>query len=165
MSLFQFRVILGLLATLLATAPQDASAGRQAEAPPARLSGCAVTPFQSTPYPYAGLTRVPWVEAQPVSAGITGHLFRVPFGGPRGTQPLHTGEGKILWRVKRETLGALEISGRNLSQKRETLRQIAHRASGIDYPSLPVFPTPGCWQLVLRTVNLQGMRPRPQLPS
>lgn len=120
------------------------------------VSRCPVTPFQSRPSPYPGLTHVPWVKAQPAAAGITGYLFRVPRGSPRGTVPLQTGMGKILWRVDRDTQGTLEIRGRNLSQERETLHQVVHRASGIDYPSGPVFPTPGCWQLVLRTNDDQG---------
>lgn len=117
---------------------------------------CPATPFQSTPYRYPGLTHVPWVKAQPAAAGITGHLFRIPPGSPWRTLPLRTGGGKILWRVNRETQGVLEISARNLSTGHDSFRVVIRRASGIDYPSGPVFPTPGCWKLTLRTADYQN---------
>jgi hypothetical protein len=128
-------------------------------------AGCRATPVHTTPFRRQDLRGIPWLTAAPTSAGITGYLFfRRP--GARGTAAyLHAGgtmpDGattKILWVVRNARGGrVLSITGRNLTGG-GTMRQLIPRASSpaTDYPSILNVPAPGCWQLQLRSGNVQG---------
>src|SRR5579883_629687 len=104
---------------------------------------CATTPVHDTPLEGNGIPGTPWVQAEPVSAGITGHLFV-------GNRLLHTNgwmpDGtttKTYWRLAdgQGQIG-LTITGRDLSSGRGS-RSVT-LSNGI-----LIVPTPGCWQLDL----------------
>jgi len=122
---------------------------------------CKATPVSTTPFRRLDLRNVPWLAAAPSSAGITGHLFfRHP--GARGAEAeLHTGgempggaSTKILWLIDNPDVGvALQITGRNL-----TGSGVMHQtfAGSREVPSIIRIPTPGCWELQLRSGKVQG---------
>ena len=122
-----------------------------------RPTDCAPTPVQTAPWPgdISGLASVPWVQADPVSAGVVGHLYY-------GNRPMATnGEfpdgaaTKILWTIHNPDAGEdSELSGVNLTGA-GTYHQIfaaassGHRISRLQVPSLLELPRPGCWELTV----------------
>ena len=136
---------------------EDASSLTTASPVTSAPGACPATPFQTEPFPEAGLGGVPWVRAVPADVGITAHLFRLRTADPRRTQPLQAGRGKILWEIRDPRRGdTLEITGRNLAAPGQTLRETAGRALSPDcaYPSDVTFPGPGCWRLDLASGEL-----------
>jgi hypothetical protein len=125
-----------------ATASRTASPGSAA---------CLATTIRTSGSPVAA---IPWVQAEPASAGIAGVLFY-------GNRPLHTDgrfpdhtAAKILWVVRHPAVGQqIEIAGQNLTgtgvvQQRED--GVASAAPGYrEFPSIVDLPTPGCWRLSL----------------
>ncbi len=123
---------------------------------------CPVNPVYAGALGIEGLTDVPWVKADPLSAQITAFLFFVE-PGYRQThtyQPLHTGgrypdgsrNTKILWVLNVSAPpDTVVITGVKVSSPQETFQQAFPLAGapgpGWDYPSIVNVPTPGCWQM------------------
>lgn len=124
---------------------------------------------------------IPWVQAQPASSGILGHLFYTPFTlTEKGTyRLLHTGGAnpadgantKILWTIDHPSIsGILQIDGTNLSNPGKTFRQTINPNTGStnpdaalavvlsqnQYPSIVVVPSAGCWQLRITSGQASG---------
>jgi hypothetical protein len=116
----------------------------------------------------AGPEGVPWIKAGSPSSGIIGYLF---FIGPEASknqayQPLHTGgrypdgrNTKILWVIDSSNASnSIEITGKKVSATHETFQQsfpMALSPAG-NYPSIVNVPTPGCWQLRLKSGTITG---------
>jgi hypothetical protein len=129
---------------------------------------CHLTPVylvQST----QGLEGVPWMKAEPPSSGIVAYLFFADQGSSNKNQtyrPLHTGGSypngnstKILWVIDSpHAANTIEIVGKKLSDDHETFRQIFQMALSPagNYPSGVNIPTPGCWQLQLKSGAITG---------
>ncbi len=104
---------------------------------------CAPTPVHDRPLQGNGIPGTPWVQAEPVSAGITGHLFV-------GNRLLHTdgwmpdgATTKTYWRLADgHGQTGITITGRDLSAGRGS--RSVPLSNGI-----LILPTPGCWQLEL----------------
>jgi hypothetical protein len=115
----------------------------------------------TTPFHRPDLRNIPWLAAAPRSAGITGTLFFRHVGAHGTGAYLHTGgrmpDGsatKILWLIDNPDAGAtLEIIGRNLTGS-GAMRQTF--AGSSEVPSIVRVPTPGCWQLQLRSGKVRG---------
>jgi hypothetical protein len=125
-------------------------------------SSCPATPVHQGGSGY--LSGIPWVQAQPTSSGIVGHLFYAQSATTKsGTYRfLHTGGGypdgsttKILWIVDNpQASGPLLIDGSNLSNPGKTFQQTL--ASGGEIPSIVVAPSAGCWLLLISSCNARG---------
>jgi len=139
------------------------------------LASCAATPLRHTSFP--GLN-IPWIKAAPSSAGIAGHLFFVYPGARGGDADLHTGgvmpnggSTKILSLIAHgDTTVTLVIDGRNLTGAGRT-HQVFPRAAGVggivgvQYPSIVVVPTPGCWRFLLHSGAAAGTVTLPVIDS
>jgi hypothetical protein len=105
-----------------------------------------------------------WVQAQPTSSGIVGHLFYAHSATTKsGTYRfLHTDGGypdgsttKILWMVNSpQASGPLHIDGTNLSHPGKTFHQTV--AGEAEIPSIVVVPSAGCWRLHISSGNATG---------
>jgi hypothetical protein len=112
----------------------------------------------------ANLSGIPWVQAQPTSSGIVGHLFYAQSATTKsGTyRYIHTGGGypdgsatKILWIVDHpQASGPLQIDGTNLSDPGKTFHQTI--AGEGEIPSIVVVPSIGCWRLQIVSGNTNG---------
>lgn len=126
-------------------------------------ASCPITPVFTGSLGRPNLDVLPWMKAEPASSGIVAYLF---FAGPVSSdtqtyRPLHTGGGypdgsstKILWSINNPNASvALEITGKKLSAGHETFQQTFPMASSPwgDYPSIVNVPTPGCWQVQLKS--------------
>jgi len=158
----------GLVASVIALAvsaqrhvPAGMDSGAGANAAVAR---CAVTPIRTSSLHQRDLAGLPWIEARPVSSGITGYLFYAyglhgTAAEPRihGTMP-DGRSTKILWRIENAKAGrVLNVDGRNLTGG-GAMHQLIPRASSpaTDYPSILNVPAPGCWQFSLTSGALRG---------
>ena len=125
---------------------------------------CPITPvFTGSSLGSPDLDFLPWMKAEPTSSGIVAYLFFVlpGFATTHTYRPLHTSGGypdgsttKILWSINNPNASvALEITGKKLSAGHETFQQTFPMASSPrgDYPSIVNVPTPGCWQLHLKS--------------
>lgn len=125
---------------------------------------CPVTPVFTGPSGGSpNLDFLPWMKAEPTSSGIMAYLFFVlpGFATTHTYGPLHTGGSypdgrttKILWSINNPNRStALEITGKKLSAGHETFQQMFPMAAfpGGDYPSNVNVPTPGCWQLQIKS--------------
>lgn len=130
----------------------------------AATARCAATPIRTTPFPERGLGPLPWIEASPVSSGITGHLFYA-YGLHGKAAELHTHgmmsggrSTKILWVIKHAGSGRmLNITGRNLSRGGTMHQRFPVAISPANnYPSILDVPTPGCWRFQLSSGTVQG---------
>jgi hypothetical protein len=117
---------------------------------------------------------IPWVQAQPASSGILGHLFYTPFTlAEKGTYRfLHTGGAdpgdgtnmKILWTIEHPAISEiLQIDGTNLSSTGRTFHQTVNpdadatvALSQSQYPSIVVVPSAGCWQFQITSGQARG---------
>lgn len=126
-------------------------------------ASCPLTRVFTGPLGRPNLAVLPWMKADPASSGIVAYLF---YAGPVSSdaqtyRPLHTGGGypdgsttKILWSINNPNASvALEITGKKLSAGHETFQQTFPMASSPlgDYPSIVNVPTPGCWQLQIKS--------------
>ena len=126
-------------------------------------ASCPLTPVFTGSLGRSNLDVLPWMKAEPASSGIVAYLF---FAGPVSSatqtyRPLHTSGGypdgsstKILWSISNPNASsALEITGKKLSAGHETFHQTVPMASSPlgDYPSIVNVPTPGCWQVQLKS--------------
>lgn len=126
-------------------------------------ASCPITPVFTGSLGRPNLDVLPWMKAEPASSGIVAYLF---YAGPVSSdtqtyRPLHTGGGypdgsttKILWSINNPHASAvLEITGKKLSAGHETFQQTFPMALSPrgDYPSIVNVPTPGCWQLQLKS--------------
>lgn len=125
-------------------------------------SSCPATPvYQGGP---GKLSAIPWVQAQPTSSGIVGHLFYAQSATTKsGTYRfLHTGgsypdgsASKILWIVDSpQASGPLQIDGTNLSNPGKTFHQTIEGSGEI--PSIVVVPSAGCWRLQISSGKATG---------
>jgi hypothetical protein len=127
-------------------------------------ASCPITPVFTGPSGGSpNLDFLPWMKAEPTSSGIVAYLFFVlpGFATTHTYGPLHTGGGypdgsttKILWSINNPNASAaLEITGKKLSAGHETFQQTFPMASSPrgDYPSIVNVPTPGCWQLQIKS--------------
>jgi hypothetical protein len=127
-------------------------------------ASCPITPVFTGPSGGSpNLDFLPWMKAEPTSSGIVAYLFFVlpGFATTHTYRPLHTGGGypdgsttKILWSINNPNASvALEITGKKLSAGHETFQQTFPMASSPrgDYPSIVNVPTPGCWQLQIKS--------------
>lgn len=125
-------------------------------------SSCHATPvYQGGP---GKLSDIPWVQAQPISAGIRGYLFYAQSATTKSAtyRFLHTGGGypdgsatKILWMVDSpQASGPLQIDGTNLSTPGKTFHQTIEGSGEI--PSIVVVPSAGCWRLHIISGNATG---------
>lgn len=140
------------------TTPSPPSSPTLVTIPSPPPPGCPVTPVHLEPFPSQHLGP-PWLQADPVSSGITAHLFY-------GLRPLHTGgqfpDGaatKILWVITNpDARFELEVTGRNLSNSQGTYHEIfpAAASPSNNYPSLIDVSTPGCWQFTLKSGTVVG---------
>jgi hypothetical protein len=134
-------------------------------------NGCLVTPLQHAPFQpdrASSISAIPWIQAVPVSSGITGHLFYAPRPLPLSDPfiPLYTngiapggGTTKILWTIENtHSSSELEITGTQLAPGHGSFQQTFPAASSpsTDYPSIVDVPTPGCWQLTLASGTVTG---------
>lgn len=144
-------------------ASQPLPTGTQGSATPLPSStGCPATPIETRPFRRADLATIPWIQAQPPSSGMTGHLFYV-YGN---NQPLHTGgktpdgrNTKILWVIDNPQAGnELEIIGTNLSTTSDSFHETDQEALSppTDYPSIVTVPTPGCWLFTLKSGSVSA---------
>jgi hypothetical protein len=131
-------------------------------------AGCPITPIYTNPYSGPGSGSIPatlpWVQAEPASSGITGHLF---YAIDSQHYFLHTGgqfsdgpADKILWLIENpHATNQLEIKGTALSNPQETLDEVfpAATSPADNYPSIINAPTAGCWQLTLTSGQLTGI--------
>lgn len=119
-------------------------------------------------------SEIPWIQAQPASSGIMGHLFYSPFTlAEKNTYRfLHTGGAnpvdgtntKILWTIEHPAIsGMLQIDGTNLSSPGKTFHQTINPDAGStavlsqnQYPSIVVVPSAGCWQLHITSGQASG---------
>lgn len=129
--------------------------------------GCPITPIYTSPYSGPGSntipTTLPWVQAEPASFGITGHLFYAI--NPQHYY-LHAGgqfpggpADKILWLIENpHATQELEIRGTALSNPQETFDEVFSAASSPadNYPSIVNVPTAGCWQVTLTSGLVTG---------
>ena len=124
---------------------------------------CAMTPIHSELWPAAspadaGLSRVPWIEAEPPSAGIVGHLFY-------GNRPLHVGgefpdqsRAKVLWEFDAPVRG-LSIRATELGAESSPvalMEEMVDSTLATHWPSFLDIPTPGCWQVALSATDEGG---------
>jgi hypothetical protein len=127
-------------------------------------ASCPITPVFTGPSGGSpNLDFLPWMKAEPTSSGIVAYLFFVlpGFATTHTYRPLHTGGGypdgsttKILWSINNPNASvALEIIGKKRSAGHETFQQTFPMASSPrgDYPSIVNVPTPGCWQLQIKS--------------
>lgn len=152
-------IALAFVSQLRLPVVSDAATGAGVAAP-----RCALTPIRTTPFHVRDLAPLPWVEANPVSAGITGHLFYA-YGLQGRAAALHTHgtmpdgrSTKILWVIEHARADrVLTIEGRNLAGS-GTLHQLVPRAlsPATDYPSIVDVPAPGCWLLRLTSGTVRG---------
>jgi hypothetical protein len=137
---------------------------RQLKPEGALPSSCPATPVYQGQGGSGYLSGIPWVQAQPTSSGIVGHLFSAQSATTKsGTYRfLHTGGGypdgsttKILWRVDSpQASGPLQIDGTNLSTPGKTFHQTI--AGEGEIPSIVVVPSAGCWRLQIISGNVNG---------
>jgi hypothetical protein len=137
-------------------------------------SSCPVTPIYQGGPPNPFITSaLPWVQAQPTSSGIIGHLFFTGTTAGSGTYRfLHTGGGypdgsstKILWTIDHpHILNQIQIDGTNLSSAGMTFHQTIDPGVGSwavpspeQYPSIVVVPSAGCWRLQISSGLAQGI--------
>jgi hypothetical protein len=151
--------VLALTAQLQVPVGMNSVAGVEAAA-----AHCAATPIRTTPFPEHGLGPLPWIEASPASAGITGHLFYA-YGLHGKAAELHTHgvmpherSTKILWVIKHAGTGRmLNIAGRNLTGGGTMHQRFPVAISPANnYPSILDVPTPGCWRFQLGSGTVQG---------
>jgi hypothetical protein len=123
---------------------------------------CPITPihgerWQGTQAGDEGLEVIPWVRAEPVSAGLVGHLFF-------GSRPLHTGgrfhdggNAKVLWQSDRP-LSAMRITAVDLAGGGQPVTIVDAPASTgeTQWPSLVDIPSAGCWRVDLRARDPDG---------
>lgn len=100
---------------------------------------------------------IPWVQAEPASSGIYGHLFyynsypNVQYATmpPHGVAPDGQGTTKILWVITGNPSPVnLRVTGRRIGGS-DSLEQTFDKTGGNQYPSIINVPSPGCWQLQL----------------
>jgi hypothetical protein len=118
---------------------------------------CRLSPVHSEPWTggIAGLENVPWIQAEPASAGLSGHLFF-------GNQPLHVNgqfpdgrSTKLLWIVDNAQAGTgLSFTAINLTGGGQVSRVLSEPGAGpaspmTQVPSVIDLPEPGCWELTL----------------
>jgi hypothetical protein len=191
------RYILGLIVLLMLVAGCTTSSQQPSRTPSAASSETAVSPSTSarqlrpedalpvscsaTPIYWGGQanifvsSEIPWVQAQPASSGIMGHLFYTPFTlAEKGTYRfLHTGGAdpadgtnmKILWTIEHPGItDILQIDGTNLSSPGKTFHQTINpdgsataALSQSQYPSIVVVPSAGCWQLRISSGQARGI--------
>ena len=136
-------------------------------------SSCPVTPIYQGGPPTPFITSdLPWIQAQPTSSGIVGHLFFAGTTTGNGIYRfLHTGGGypdgsstKILWTIDHpHILDQLQIDGTNLSHPALTFNQTINPSaspssvpSPEQYPSIVVVPNAGCWRLQVSSGMAHG---------
>ena len=148
---------------------------RQLEPESALPASCSATPvYQGGKASAFVSSEIPWVQAQPDSSGILGHLFYTPSTlAEKGTYRfLHTGGAnptdgtnmKILWTIEHPSIsGILQIDGTNLSNPGKTFHQTINPDAGStvalsqsQYPSIVVVPSTGCWQLQITSGQAHG---------
>jgi hypothetical protein len=104
-----------------------------------------------------GLEVIPWVRAEPASAGLVEHLFF-------GSRPLHTGgrfpdggNAKVLWQSDRP-LSAMKITATTIDGADQTVGIVDSPESAVDtqWPSLVDLPSAGCWRVDLRAYDRDG---------
>jgi hypothetical protein len=137
-------------------------------------SSCPATPiYQGGPPNLFITSALPWIQAQPTSSGIIGHLFFAGITIGSGTYRfLHTGGSypdgsstKILWAIDHpHILNQIQIDGTNLSSAGMTFHQTINPNVGSwavpspeQYPSIVVVPSAGCWRLQLSSGLAQGI--------
>jgi hypothetical protein len=117
---------------------------------------------------------IPWIQAQPASSGILGHLFYTPFTLAEkstyrflhtgGVNPVDGANTKILWTIDHTSISdTLQIDGTNLSNPGKTFHQTINPNSNStanlsqnQYPSIVVVPSAGCWQLRITSGQASG---------
>jgi hypothetical protein len=142
--------------------------------PAARLSSdrCQATRVHYDPYKgvQAGLARLPWIAASPVSTGLVGHLFyydglnawrqqqlprvRIYSGGqsPDGRASM-----KILWELRHGSALILRVQGKRLDGRGSFSQELSPAGSTkFQFPSIVTVPTPGCWRLTLQAGKTTG---------
>lgn len=128
-------------------------------------TSCPATPvYQGGPEKISGTGGLPWIAAQPASAGITGLLFygRGPTTKDGTYRFIHTGGGwndgsttKILWSIDQvKSASPLQISGTSLSEPGKTFQQTVNGA--VEIPSIVVIPRAGCWSMHLVSGKASG---------
>ncbi|GEM_PF-1598137 len=143
------------------TTPVAQSATTVVEAP----ASCPITPIYTRPYSGPGTVpaALPWMQAEPGSSGITGHLF---YAIDSQHYFLHSGgqfpdgvDDKILWLIENPHAGnQLEVKGLALSNPQETFDEVFPAAVSPpnNYPSIIDVPIAGCWQLTLTSGTVTG---------
>jgi hypothetical protein len=128
---------------------------------------CPITPIYTNPYSgpdsNTAPAALPWVQAEPTSSGITGHLFYAIdsqhyFLHAGGQFPDGTAD-KILWLITNpQATNQLAIKGTMLSNPQETFDEVFPAAVSPpnNYPSIIDAPTAGCWQLTLTSGAVTG---------
>ena len=138
-------------------------------------SSCPATPVyqDGKANPFVS-SEIPWMQAQPDTSGIMGHLFYTPFTLAEkdtyrfmragGVDPTDGTNMKILWTIEHPSIsGKLQIDGTNLSSPGKTFHQTINPdanstvvLSQSQYPSIVVVPDAGCWQLRITSGQASG---------
>lgn len=174
-------VVLTMLVAGCTTSSQQPSretpsaSARQLRPEDALPTSCAATPvYQGGKANAFVSSEIPWVQAQPASSGILGHLFYTPstlaeqgayrFLHTGGANPADGTNMKILWTIEHPSIsGMLQIDGTNLSDAGKTFHQTINPDAGStaglsqsQYPSIVVVPSAGCWQLQITSGQAHG---------
>jgi hypothetical protein len=138
-------------------------------------SSCPATPIYQGGKANAFVSSgIPWIQAQPASSGILGHLFYTPFTLAEksayrflhtgGVNPVDGANTKILWTIDHASISdTLQVDGTNLSNPGKTFHQTinpgsspAANLSQNQYPSIVVVPSAGCWKLQITSGQASG---------
>lgn len=127
-------------------------------------SDCAMTPVHGERWPLAppspnALTVIPWIQVEPATLGMTGHLF---FGNrplPVGGTFANGDNAKVLWITARP-ISRLTITADNPDDPAADPVPV-HDAGGTgtastQWPSVISLPSAGCWRLRLELTSLDG---------
>lgn len=126
-------------------------------------SSCSMTPIHSELWAASspedtGLSRIPWIRAEPASTGIVGHLYY-------GNRPLAAGgefpdgsRAKVLWEFDVPVRG-LSITVTDTSGDAPPVVLIdatSESAPSSEWPSFLDIPAPGCWTVTLSATAEAG---------
>jgi hypothetical protein len=162
-------ILIAILSSLLITSPtQFLRANAPSEPQGEELMPAASIPtschvskvYRSAAFTHVGpLTRVPWIQLAPSSAGVVGYLF-YSIQAPPGRYNILETNGriandttKILWVLRRGygsstlTLAGSRING--IAHFQQLFPEAVSPPA--NYPSIIRVPTAGCWRITVRS--------------
>jgi hypothetical protein len=141
----------------------SASVVVQAVEPPAERR-CDATPVIRGDPPHPRFGRITWLQATPRSSGVAAIRFvSVVPGSDRaviyaGGQAPEGWSTKFLWWAPRPA-PALTLTGRRLDGVGTFVQRFGNASSddGVEYPSIVVIPTAGCWAVTVSIGKAAGL--------